>query len=167
MANVFNLLKEALKDNEPNDQIELQLNKMLNNQAEYYLSELSKNLEFMLHMIDNAIDKRNPNVNENELRLRAKLMNKFMIRDCFQYYLHLLTNIIRMCWSRIPLAKINTIMEILRQESVITPFVYSHWNNAYSHQCNLSDDEIIQQRFNAINTCIAFLNKMEEPHHEG
>lgn len=164
MANVFNLLKEALKDNEPNDQIEATLNKMLNNETEYFLSEYSMNLDFMLLMVENAVDIRSSNVNENELRLRAKLMNKFMIRDCFQYYLHLLTNIINLCRRRnLTLAKINTVMQILQQESVITPFVYSHWHSAFNHSDNLRDQDVIQQRFCAINMCIAFLNKMEDP----
>lgn len=168
MANVFNLLKEALTDNEPNENIEATLGKMLlslNNTTEYFLSEYSKNLQFMLLMVERAIDKRSPNVNETELRLRAKLMSKYMIRDCFVYYLHLLANIIDMCCRRnLNFRKINAIMEILHQENVITPFVYSHWHCSVSDPHNFNEDAIVHHRFNTINMCINFLNKMEEPH---
>lgn len=167
MANVFNLLKEALKDNEPNEEIEATLNKMLNNQAESFLSEYTMNMQFMMIMIENAIDKRSNYVNETELRHRAKLMSKLMVRDSFLYYLYFLTNIISMCFNRnIKLGKINAIMEILQQESVITPFAYSHWHTVFIDPSNSSDDNIVQQRFNALNMCITFLNKMEDDPHD-
>ncbi|KAH9405132.1 hypothetical protein TYRP_000971 [Tyrophagus putrescentiae] len=72
-----------------------------------------------------------------------------------------------MCFNRnIKLGKINAIMEILQQESVITPFAYSHWHTVFIDPSNSSDDNIVQQRFNALNMCITFLNKMEDDPHD-
>ena len=159
-SNLFiKTLNEALNDCESNDNIERSLNMLCQNQTHYHLSDVNLNTEFQLALIDRSIDNKK-NVRENELRIRSKLCNKYMIRDCFQYYLHLLIEIIELCKRKsLPICKIDTIVEILQRENVITPLVRSHWFSA--NKAGSTDNEIIDGRVFAIKKCMQFLSSME------
>lgn len=155
MSNLSKTIEEALKDNEPNENIEALL-KFYNDNIAFFLSDTSRNIDFMLALIDSAIKSSNT---ETVMRQRGQLMKKYIIRDDLRYSLFLLTHIIKLCKKRnLSVSKIDTLMEILQRENVITRFVRSHWSSGIGSG---EDKDVYDNRINAIEICIVFINKME------
>jgi len=150
---------ECVRDKEPNEGVEDVLNFVFKNQTASRLSDFDLNIEFLLILIRSSIDAKTKTVNEAELRNRCKLMNKYVIRDYFQHYLRLLKRIAVMCHDEyaLPVNKIDTIVDILQSENVITPFVRSHWFCAKTNGSGIA----IQERCNAIDNCISFISIMK------
>ena len=158
MDNFVSVLNDLFNDNESNEMIENSLNLFFRQQLEYYLSDVEFNLKFMIGLVGKSIDYENKTINENELRYRAKLMNKYIIRDYFQYYLQLLLGIASLGKSKgLPVSEIDAIIDILQRENVIIQFVRSHWFCAKGNP-----NSIIEDRCKAIRQCIQFLSKMDD-----
>lgn len=166
MANFIKLFSESLSDNESNENLERILNMYFQNHPEQYLTyDADQNCDFILTLINNAIDQKNKTVNETELQYRAKLMNKYVIREYFHYYLKLVLKVAAHCRSKdLPINKIDAVIDILARENVITNFVRSHW---FCAKVSSNDpSRIFEERCDAISKCLDFLYNMDNPHDE-